>query len=309
VTARRAGFVALIGAPNAGKSTLLNGLVGQKVAIVTHKAQTTRSRIRGITIEDDSQLVFVDTPGIFSPRRRLDRAMVAAAWNGAGDADAICLIVDAKRTHPDHAGFLELLDKTAACGVPAVLVLNKVDEAPRENLLALAAAANARIAFADTFMISALTGDGVAELRRCLAAMMPEGPWLYPEDLVTDISRQLLAAEITREKIFLRLHDELPYAVTVETEAWTPRKDGSVRIDQVVYVERDGQKAIVLGKGGRTIREIGQRARADIEDALDLKVHLFLFVKVREGWENDPERYRMMGLDFPAPERTSGTGS
>lgn len=302
----RAGFAALIGAPNAGKSTLLNRLVGQKVAIVTHKAQTTRSRIRGIVTEGASQIVLVDTPGIFTPRRRLDRAMVTAAWAGAGDADVICVIVDARRTRPDHEGFLALLDKVAGSGVPALLVLNKVDEAERENLLALAAAANARVPFAETFMISALTGSGVEDLRHALARMMPEGPWLYPADQVADLSRQLLASEITREKLFLRLHEELPYAATVETEAWTQRKDGSVRIDQVIFVERAGQKAIVLGKGGRTIKEIGQAARADIEDALDLKVHLFLFVKVREGWENDPERYRLMGLEFPAAGGSGG---
>ena len=300
----RAGFAALIGAPNAGKSTLLNQLVGQKEAIVTHKAQTTRSRIRGIAMEGDSQIVLVDTPGIFPPKRRLDRAMVNAAWSGAGDADVVCVIVDAVRTRPDHEGFVAMLDRVAASGVPAVLVLNKVDEGPRENLFALASAANARVSFVETFMISALNGSGVADLRRALARLVPEGPWLYPGDQVADLSRQLLASEITREKLFLRLHEELPYAATVETEAWTPRKDGSVRIDQVIYVERDGQKAIVLGKSGRTIKEIGQLARADIEDALEIKVHLFLFVKVRENWENDPERYRMMGLEFP-----SGTAS
>lgn len=304
----RAGFAALIGAPNAGKSTLLNQLVGQKVAIVTHKAQTTRSQIRGIVMEGDSQIVLVDTPGIFPPRRRLDRAMVTAAWGGAADADVICVIVDAKRTRPDHPGFVEMLDRVAQAGVPALLVLNKVDEAPRENLLALAEAANKRVPFAETFMISALTGDGVADLRRKLAAMMPEGPWLYPPDQVADLSRQLLAAEITREKLYLRLHDELPYATTVETEAWTERDDGSIRIDQVIYVERDSQKAIVLGKGGRTIKEIGQAARTEMEDAFETKVHLFLFVKVREGWENDPERYRMMGLEFPAQAGGTGKG-
>jgi len=296
----RAGFVALIGAPNAGKSTLLNQLVGQKLAIVTHKAQTTRARIRGITMEGDSQLVFVDTPGIFVPKRRLDKAMVAAAWGGAEDADATCLIVDAKRTRPDHEGFLALLESLAGHGKPKLLVLNKVDEAPREQLMALAASANEKVDFAETFMISALTGDGVADLRKALAGMMPEGPYLYPEDQVADLSQRVLAAEITREKLFLRLHDELPYATTVETEGWEVRKDGSVKIDQVVYVERPGQKGIVLGKGGKTIKEIGSLARAEIEDALDIKAHLFLFVKVREGWTDDPERYRMMGLDFPA---------
>jgi len=299
-----AGFVALIGAPNAGKSTLLNRLVGQKLAIVTHKAQTTRTRVRGITMEGHSQIVFVDTPGIFAPKRRLDRAMVAAAWGSAGDADVTAVIVDAKRTHPDDAGFLALLQALAAAQpqahTPALLVLNKVDEAPRDRLLQLAATANEHARFAGTFMISARTGDGVADLRAQLAAMMPEGPWLYPADQVADLSQRLLAAEITREKLFLRLHDELPYATAVETEAWDTRKDGSIRIDQVIYVERASQKAIVLGKGGATIKDIGQAARRAIEAALDIKAHLFLFVKVQEGWGDDPERYKMMGLDFPA---------
>lgn len=298
-TPTSSGFVALIGAPNAGKSTLLNQLVGQKVAIVTHKAQTTRSRIRGITVEGSSQIVFVDTPGIFTPKRRLDRAMVAAAWGGADEADVTALIVDAKRTRPDHEGFLAILKSLSGAKTPCLLVLNKVDEAPHERLLELAKVANEHVAFADTFMISALNGDGVADLRKRLAGMMPEGPWLYPADQVADLSQRLLAAEITREKLFLRLHDELPYATTVETEGWTERPDGSIKIDQVIYVERPGQKGIVLGKGGKTTKEIGQAAREDIQEALGIKAHLFLFVKVREGWGNDPERYRMMGLEFP----------
>ncbi len=295
----RAGFVALIGAPNAGKSTLLNQLVGQKVAIVTHKAQTTRNRIRGITMEGQSQLVFLDTPGIFLPKRKLDRAMVSAAWSGANDADVVVLVVDAVRTRPDHPALADLLERLKTIKAPILLALNKVDEAPRENLLALAQGLNDKLSFAETFMISALNGDGVGDLRKRLADMVPEGPYLYPPDQVADLSRQLLASEITREKLFLRLHDELPYAATVETEAWEERPDGSVKINQVIYVERAGQKGIVLGKGGQTVKEIGQAARRDIEDALDIKAHLFLFVKVREGWENDPERYRMMGLDFP----------
>ena len=295
----RAGFVALIGAPNAGKSTLLNQLVGQKVAIVTHKAQTTRARIRGITMEGNSQIVFVDTPGIFTPKRRLDRAMVAAAWGGAEEADATALIVDAKRTSPEHEGFQAILASLKDAKMPLVLVLNKVDEAPKERLMQLAAIANEAVPFAHTFMISALSGSGVGDLRACLAEMMPEGPYLYPEDQVADLSQRVLAAEITREKLFLRLHEELPYATTVETEAWEPRKDGSVKISQVIYVERDGQKGIVLGKGGATVKDIGQAARKDIEDALGIKAHLFLFVKVRENWADDPERYRMMGLDYP----------
>lgn len=295
----KAGFVALIGAPNAGKSTLLNQLIGQKLAIVTHKAQTTRTRIRGITMEGKSQIVFVDTPGIFTPKRRLDKAMVAAAWGGADDADVTALIVDAKRTRPDHEGFIAILESLAGAKHPCLLVLNKVDEAPRERLMELAAVANEKATFADTFMISALNGSGVADLRARLGAMMPEGPYLYPEDQVADLSQRVLASEITREKLFLRMHDELPYATTVETEGWTVKKDGSIKIDQVVYVERPGQKGIVLGKGGAAIKEIGQLARKDIEEALDIKAHLFLFVKVREKWGDDPERYRMMGLDFP----------
>jgi len=295
----RSGFVALIGAPNAGKSTLLNQLVGQKLAIVTHKAQTTRSRIRGITMEGDSQLVFVDTPGIFAPKRRLDRAMVAAAWGGSEEADVTALIVDATRTKPDHEGFQAILQSLKEARMPVLLVLNKVDEAPREKLMMLAAAANEVVEFAHTFMISALNGSGVADLRAALAEMVPEGPLLYPEDQVADLSQRVLAAEITREKLFLRLHEELPYATTVETESWEERPDGSVRINQVIYVERDGQKGIVLGKGGRTAKDIGQAAREDIEEALGIKAHLFLFVKVRENWSDDPERYRMMGLDFP----------
>lgn len=298
--ATRAGFVALIGAPNAGKSTLLNQLIGQKLAIVTHKAQTTRTRIRGITMEGTSQLVFVDTPGIFAPKRRLDKAMVSAAWGGADDADVTALIVDAKRTRPDHEGFIAILDSLANASHPCLLVLNKVDEAPRERLMELAAAANEKVTFADTFMISALNGSGVDDLRKRLAEMVPEGPYLYPEDQVADLSQRVLASEITREKLFLRLHDELPYATTVETEGWKERKDGSIKIDQVIYVERPGQKGIVLGKGGAAIKEIGQLARKDIEEALGIKAHLFLFVKVRENWADDPERYRMMGLDFPS---------
>ena len=293
----RCGFVALIGAPNAGKSTLLNALVGAKVSIVTHKVQTTRALVRGIAIIGQSQIVFVDTPGIFEPRKKLDTAMVQSAWSGAQDADAVVLIVDARK--PDFDAISAILDGLMEARGPRILALNKVDLVDRDKLLPLTADLNARASFDATFMISALKGDGVADLGSHLAEAMPEGPWLYPEDQLTDLPNQLAAAELTREQLMLRLHDELPYSLTVETESWTEKDDGSVRIDQIVYVERDSQKGIVLGKGGRAIREIGKAARAEISDMLERPVHLFLFVKVRERWAQDPERYRMMGLEPP----------
>jgi GTP-binding protein Era len=294
---KRCGFVALIGAPNAGKSTLLNQLVGEKIAIVTHKAQTTRARLRAIVLEGASQVIFVDTPGIFTPRRTLDRAMVEAAWGGAGDADVVAVLVDARRGLTDEVrGILEGLDRI---GASKVLVLNKIDLADRETLLALAARLNELVPFSDTYMISALTGCGVDDLKADLAAMMPAGVWLYPEDQIADFPQRLLASEITREKLFLRLHDEIPYASTVETESWKRLKDGSLRIEQVIFVERDSQKKIVLGKGGRSIKDIGRLARGELKAALGVTVHLFLFVKVRGKWGEDPERYRQMGLEFP----------
>ena len=293
----RCGFVAIIGAPNAGKSTLLNQLVGSKVAIVTHKVQTTRARIRGIAMEGNAQIVFVDTPGIFKPKRRLDKAMVEAAWGGAGDADLILLMVDAE--HERGEDLERILSGLKEQERKAILVLNKVDAAKREKLLKLAARLNETGLFSETFMISALTGDGVADLRRHLAGLMPVGPWHYPEDQAADVPLRSLAAEVTREKLFLRLHDELPYSLTVETESWEQKKDGSIRIQQVIFVERDSQKKIALGKGGQTIKTVGQMAREELEEMLGTKVHLFLFVKVRENWGDDRERYREMGLDFP----------
>jgi len=293
----RSGFVALIGAPNAGKSTLVNRLVGTKVSIVTHKVQTTRAVVRGIAVHGDAQIVFVDTPGIFRPRRRLDRAMVDTAWGGAKDADLVLVLLDAERGIKGDAE--ALLEALAGVRQPKILVLNKVDRVRPEALLALSADANARAEFERTFMVSALTGSGVDDLLGFLAARLPEGPWYYPEDQVSDLPMRQLAAEITREKLYLRLHQELPYSSTVETERWEELQNGSVRIEQVIYVERDSQKAIVLGEKGRTIRAIGQAARKEIAEILEQPVHLFLFVKVRENWGDDPERYREMGLDFP----------
>jgi GTP-binding protein Era len=294
---RRCGFIALIGAPNAGKSTLINALVGSKVAIVSHKVQTTRTLVRGIAIAGDAQLIFIDTPGIFAPRRRLDRAMVTTAWTGAQDADMVGVLIDARRGLEEEAG--AILDGLAGVAQPKVLLLNKIDLVEKPALLALAQAANERVVFAATFMISALTGDGVADLKRWLAAQAPAGPWHYPEDQITDAPLRQLAAEITREKLYLRLHQELPYQSTVETERWQERKDGSVRIEQTIYVERESQRKIVLGKGGQTIKAIGAEARREIAEIIEQPVHLFLFVKVREGWGNDPERYREIGLEFP----------
>jgi GTP-binding protein Era len=294
----RAGFVALIGEPNAGKSTLLNRMVGSKVSIVTHKVQTTRAPVRGIAIEGESQLIFVDTPGLFRPRRRLDRAMVAAAWGGAADADVVVLLVEAHRGVTEGVG--AILDALAERGSAATLALaiNKIDRVEAPTLLRLAEAANARLSFARTFMISAEKGHGVDALRAWLAETVPDGPWLYPEDQIADLPERMIAAEITREKLTLRLHQELPYQLTVETEGWQDRKDGSTRIDQVIYVARDGHKGIVLGRGGETVKAVGQAARAEIAALLDRPVHLFLEVKVRPGWQDEAERYRQIGLDW-----------
>ncbi len=294
---RRCGFVALIGAPNAGKSTLLNRLVGAKVSIVTHKVQTTRALVRGIALKGDTQIVFVDTPGIFTPRRRLDTAMVRTAWSGAADADLIVLLADARKGFDESAE--AIVGKLAEVRQPKFLALNKIDTMRRDKLLEVVARFNAAGTFDETFLISALSGDGVDDLFDAIAGRMPEGPWHYPEDQLSDLPMRQLAAEITREKLYLRLHKELPYESHVETEKWEERKDGSVRVEQVIYVARDSQKAIVLGKGGRTIKEIGAAAREELSEILGQPVHLFLFVKVREAWADDPERYRELGLDFP----------
>ena len=296
------GFVALIGAPNAGKSTLINKLVGAKVSIVSRKAQTTRGPVRGVVVEGDAQIVFVDTPGLFAPKRRLDRAMTEAAWSAASDADVLALIVDARA----EAGSEEIseevrriLDGLTERKKRKVLILNKIDLVERPSLLALAARLNEALAFDETFMISAETGSGLDRLKRDLGKLMPEGPWLYPEDQIADAPMRALAAEITREKIFERLHDELPYQITVETESWKDLPDGSARIEQTIYVTREAHKKIVIGEGGRTLKSIGSAARKEIAEANETKVHLFLFVKVRENWLDDPERYRAMGLGFP----------
>jgi GTPase len=295
--ATRSGFVALIGAPNAGKSTLVNRLVGAKVSIVTHKVQTTRAIVRGIATRGVTQIVFVDTPGIFKPKRRLDEAMVTTAWGGAKDADLVVVLLDAEYGLKGDA--LALLERLADIRQRKILVVNKIDRVKRENLLALTAQANELAAFERTFMISALKGSGCDDLLDYLAAELPEGPWYYPEDQLSDVPMRQLAAEVTREKLFLRLHEELPYASHVETEKWEEKKDGSVRIEQVIYVERDSQKKIVIGRKGETIRAIGEAARKEMTAILEQRVHLFLFVKVRGNWGNDPERYREMGLDFP----------
>jgi GTPase len=295
--ATRCGFVALIGAPNAGKSTLLNALVGSKVTIVSRKVQTTRALIRGIAVEGDAQLIFVDTPGIFAPKRRLDRAMVTTAWGGAHDADLVGVLIDARKGLDEEAE--AVLDRLAEVKQPKLLILNKVDVVPKETLLTLAKAANDKAAFEATFMISALKGDGVADLKTWLAKRVPEGPWHYPADQMSDAPLRQLAAEITREKLFERLHQELPYHSTVETEVWKELRKGDIRIEQTIYVERESQRKIVIGKGGATIKAIGEAARKEIAEVAEAKVHLFLFVKVREGWGEDPERYRAMGLEFP----------
>jgi len=291
------GFVALIGAPNAGKSTLLNGLVGSKVSIISHKVQTTRALIRGITIQDQSQLIFVDTPGIFSPRRRLDRAMVTTAWSGAHEADLVGVLIDARKGLDEEAE--DILRRLGDVKAPKLLVLNKIDVVAKEALLTLANDANKAAKFESTFMVSALTGDGVMDLKSWLAQRVPPGPWLYPADQMSDAPIRQLAAEITREKLFERLHQELPYHSTVETEVWKELRAGDIRIEQTIYVERESQRKIVLGKGGQTIKAIGEASRKEIANIVEGKVHLFLFVKVREGWGDDPERYRAMGLDFP----------
>ncbi|WP_029585434.1 GTPase Era [Bradyrhizobium sp. URHD0069] len=295
--ATRCGFVALIGAPNVGKSTLVNALVGSKVTIVSRKVQTTRALIRGIVIENNAQIVLVDTPGIFLPKRRLDRAMVSTAWSGAHDADLVCVLLDAKAGIDEEAD--AILTKVATVGHDKILVLNKIDLVPREKLLALAKAANDRLTFAGTFMVSALSGDGVDDLRRTLAEMVEPGPFLYPEDQMSDAPMRHLAAEITREKIFRQLHQELPYQSTVETDSWTERNDKSIRIEQTIFVERESQRKIVLGKGGATIKSIGAESRKEIAEIVGVPVHLFLFVKVRGNWGDDPDRYREMGLEFP----------
>lgn len=293
----RCGFVALIGAPNSGKSTLTNALVGAKVAIVTHKAQTTRGPVLGIALADKSQIILVDTPGIFQPKRRLDRAMSDVAWTRAAEADLVAFVIDAER------GIDQALDPVFAnlseLKRPLVAVLNKIDLVARPELLHLTAELSTRHAFDRTFMVSALTGDGIPHLKAYLADAVPPGPWLYPEDQLTDAPLRQAAAELTREKLFLRLHDELPYSLTVETDAWKEFKDGSVRIEQTIYVMRDSQKKIVLGAKGATIKEISTAARKEISKMIDAPVHLFLFVKVRERWGEDPARYREMGLDYP----------
>ena len=294
----RAGFVALIGEPNAGKSTLLNQMVGAKVSIVTHKVQTTRARIRGIAMHGPAQIVFVDTPGIFRPRRRLDRSMVKAAWGGAADADVILLLIEAHRGLTDGAQAIIDQLREHAGTTPVALVINKIDRVKAEALLALSQQVNATYDFANTFMISAEKGYGCSDLMDWLAGEMPAGPWLYPEDQVADLPMRMIAAEITREKLTLRLHEEIPYQLTVETEAWEERKDGSAKVDQIVYVARPGHKGIVLGKGGETIKAVGQAARAEMMEFMGRPVHLFLQVKVRENWLDEAERYNEMGLDF-----------
>ncbi len=296
-SAMRCGYAAIIGAPNAGKSTLVNRVVGSKVSIVTHKVQTTRAIVRGIIIQDETQVILVDTPGIFAPKRRLDRAMVRTAWSGAHDADVVLVLIDAQK------GFSEdnrkIMQQAATLNVPRALVLNKIDLVPHETLLALAATGNELLKVEATFMISALGGGGVAQMVKWIVAHMPRGHWLYPEDQISDLPMRMLAAEVTREKLYLRLHEELPYASTVETDSWKQQPDGSVRIEQSIFVERESQKKIVLGKGGQTIKAISMGARKEISEMIEGTVHLFLFVKVRESWADDPERYREMGLEFP----------
>ncbi|MEM9043926.1 MAG: GTPase Era [Pseudomonadota bacterium] len=295
----RCGFVALIGEPNAGKSTLLNAMVGAKVSIVTHKVQTTRTRIRGVAIHDATQIVFVDTPGLFRPRRRLDRAMVASAWAGAGDADLVVLLVEAHRGITDGVDdILKNLGEQLPSKSRVALAINKIDRVQRDKLLILSAELNERREFAATFMISAEKGYGVDDLKNWLAGELPEGPWHYPEDEISDLPTRLLAAEITREKLTLRLHQELPYQLTVETEAWEEMKNGDARIEQIIYVTRDGHKGIVLGRKGETIKAVGAEARKDISDLIGRKAHLFLTVKARPNWQDERERYEQMGLDF-----------
>jgi len=295
---KRAGFIALIGEPNAGKSTLLNRMVGAKVSIVTHKVQTTRARIRGVAMQGEAQLVFVDTPGLFKPRRRLDRAMVAAAWGGASDADVTVLLIEAHRGVTE--GVERILENLADVtkGRKVALAINKIDRVQSEALLSLTKDLNDRFAFDETFMISAEKGHGVDALREWLADQLPEGPWLYPEDQIADLPLRMIAAEITREKLTLRLHQELPYQLTVETEQWEERKDGSAKIDQIIYVTRDGHKGIVLGHKGETIKAVSTAARHELEEFLDRRIHLFLQIKVRPNWLDEAERFTEMGLDF-----------
>lgn len=295
---QKCGFVAVIGPPNAGKSTLSNALVGQKVAIVTQKAQTTRMRLRAVVMHEEAQIILVDTPGIFAAKQRFDRAMVNEAWLGVNDADQVLVVLDAARVSGKEIDLM--LDRLAHSTKPVSLVLNKIDTVPNESLLALVQELNERVDFVDTFLISALKGDGLDRLKDTLRDAMPEGPFLYPEDQAADVPSLLLASEVMREKLFLRLHQELPYALTVETDKWENKKDGSVRIEQTIFVRRDSQKAIVLGKGGRTMKEISSEARLELEDMFERRVHLFVFVKVRKNWQEDPERYRMLGLDYKA---------
>ena len=301
---RRCGFAAIIGAPNAGKSTLVNALVGSKVAIVSPKVQTTRMSVRGVALVGDTQIVFIDTPGIFKPRRRLDRAMVDAAWAGAGEADCIVLLADAEELATNPKGLAAsdthaIIEALRADKRKAVLALNNIDGMKRTDLLPLVQQLSGEGDFENVFLISALKGDGIGDVKTWVASRMPEGPWLYPEEQAADIPSRLLAAEITREKIYLRLHDELPYACAVESEKWEERKDGSVKIDQTIYVQREGQKAIVLGKGGAMIKLIGEMARKELEELFQRRVHLFLFVKVQEDWSEQRDRFRAMGLNFP----------
>jgi GTP-binding protein Era len=296
---RRAGFVAILGAPNVGKSTLVNRLTGTKVSIVSPKVQTTRSRVLGIRTVGDAQIAFVDTPGLFRPRRRLDRAMIAAAWGGAEEADVLALIVDSAHDPDKDDDTRAIVEKLAETGRKnVILVLNKIDIADKPKLLALADRLHRSGIFSDVFMVSAQTGDGIDDLLAAFAKRVPEGPWLFPEDQVSDMPERMLAAEVVREQLYLQLHQEVPYRATVETDQWRDMDDGGVRIEQTIYVEREGQRAIVLGKGGARIKSIGQAARAELERILERRVHLFLFVKVREKWEEDPERYRAIGLDF-----------
>lgn len=297
-TTRRCGFIAVLGAPNVGKSTLVNQMVGAKVSIVSPKVQTTRARVMGIAIRKDSQLVFIDTPGIFEPRRRLDRAMVAAAWSGVGDGDIRLLLVDAEKGVDSNTR--KIIEHLKEQNIRCHLVLNKVDMVNKPDLLELASKLNEKGIFDEIFMISALSGDGVDDLGDFLAEHAPSGPWHFPEDQMSDMTERLLAAEITREKLYLELRQELPYAATVETETWAEKPDGSVKIEQVIFVERDSQKAIILGKGGAQIKKIGELSRTELEEILGRRVHLFLFVKVREKWGDDPDRYRDWGLDFGA---------
>ena len=294
---QRSGFVALVGAPNAGKSTLMNQLVGSKISIVTHKVQTTRAVMRGIAMHQDSQIVFVDTPGIFTPRRRLDEAMVTTAWGSAREADITVLLVDAERGLTED--IRQIVEKLGTVSGPPVLLINKIDQVKRDQLLALSSELNQLFGFAETFMVSALNGDGCLDFMDYLARSIPVGPFMYPPDQISDLPMRMLAAEVTREKLYLRLHQELPYASHVETEAWEEKPDGSVKISQVIYVQRQSQKKIVIGKGGAAIKAISTASRKELEELTEQKVHLFLFVKVRENWGDDPDRYREMGLEFP----------